>query len=217
MPFYDDNSSKVQKTTMGLITGAGFSPLLDGVKRKLAIEQVTDTERVLGIINEETERTLNAWRAHPQIESWIERTGWIFSYTTMLNDQPLLRVGVFHPSLNKEMYVTYEVGDPAIIFPVELDSGTAKVIHDLVMQRIKVPTDAAELQPSIERNSTVIGGVISELQQHCPSISRRFQIGIHSGGQTGVSDLVDIKDDGTISLNIKLDSPSSDDKLIKSD
>jgi len=75
MPFYDDNSSKVQKTTMGLITGAGFCTLLDSVKRKLAIEQVTDTERVLGIINEETERTLNAWRAHPQIESWIEQTG----------------------------------------------------------------------------------------------------------------------------------------------
>lgn len=210
MPFYDDNSSKIQKTTMGLITGAGFCTLLDGVKRKLAIEQVTDTERVLSIINEETERTLNAWRAHPQIESWIEQTGWIFSYTTLLNDQPLLRVGVFHPSFNKEMYVTYEVGDPAIIFPVELDSGITKVIHDLVLQRIKVPTDVAELQSSIEQNSTVIGAVISELQPHCPSISRRFQIGIHSGGQTGVSDLVDIKDDGTFSLNIKLDGPSSD-------
>ena len=210
MPFYDDNSSKVQKTTMGLITGAGFCTLLDGVKRKLAIEQVTDTERVLGIINEETEMALNAWRAYPQIESWIEQTGWIFSYMTLLNDQPLLRVGVFHPSLNKEMYVTYEAGDPAIIFPVELDSGIVKVIHDLVLKRIKVPTDVAELQSSIEQNSTVIGAVISELQPYCPSISRRFQIGIHSGGQTGVSDLVDIKDDGKFSLNIKLDGPSSD-------
>jgi hypothetical protein len=194
---------------MGLITGAGFCTLLDSVKRKLAIEQVTDTERVLGIISEETERTLNAWRAHHQIGSWIAQTGWIFSYTTLLNDQPLLRVGVFHPSLNKEMHVTYEVGDPAIIFPVELDSGTAQVIHDLVLQKIRVPTHAAELQSSIEQNSTVIGSVISELQLHCPSISRRFQIGIHAGGQTGISGLIDIRDDGTFSLNIKLDGPSS--------
>jgi hypothetical protein len=195
---------------MGLITGAGFCTLLDSVKRKLAVEQVTDTERVLGIISEETERTLNAWRAHHQIESWIAQTGWIFSYTTLLNDQPLLRVGVFHPSLNREMYVTYEVGDPAIIFPLELDSGIAKVIYDLVQQKIRVPTDAAELQSSIEQSSTVIGLIISELQPHCPSISRRFQIGIQTGGQTGISDLVDIRDDGTFSLNIRLDSPSSD-------
>jgi hypothetical protein len=118
-------------------------------------------------------------------------------------------VGAFHPSLNKEMYVTYEVGDPAIIFPVELDSGIAKVIHDLVLQRIKVPIDVAALQSSIEQNSAVIGAVISELQPHCPSISRRFQIGIHSG-QTGISDLVDIKDNGTFSLDIKLDEPSPD-------
>lgn len=136
---------------MGLITSAGFCTLLDSIKRKLAIEQVTDTERVLGIINEETGRTLNAWRAHPQIESWVEQTGWIFSYTTLLNDQPLLRVVIFHLSLNKEMYVTYEVGDPAIIFPVELDSGTAKVIHDLVLQRIEVTTDAQNCSQVLSR------------------------------------------------------------------
>ena len=54
---------------MGLITGAGFCPLVDGVKKKLAIEEVWDTEHVLGIIKEETKRTLNDWRTYPQIES----------------------------------------------------------------------------------------------------------------------------------------------------
>jgi len=209
MPFHDDNSSKVQKTTMGLITGAGFSALLDGVKKRLATEQVRNTENVLRIIKEGTETTRNAWRMHPRIESWIEQTGWIFSYMAVLNDQPVLRLGAFHPSLNREMYATYEVGNPAVIFPVELDSRTAHEIHDLVVKRIKVPTGVTDLQSSIEQNSTLIGTVISELQPSCPSISRRFQIGIHSGGQTGISGLVDIKNDGTFSLDIKLDGPSS--------
>jgi len=209
MPFYDDNSSKVQKTTMGLITGAGFCTLLDGVKKKLATEQVADTDCVLRIIKEETEMTRNAWREYPQIESWIEQTGWIFSYMTVSSDQPLLRLGVFHPSLNREIYATYEVGNPAIIFPVELNSRIADEIHDLVLERIKVPTGVADLQSSIEQNSTLIGTVISELQPSCRSISRCFQIGIHSGGQTGISDLVDIRNDGTFSLNIKLAGPSS--------
>jgi hypothetical protein len=34
---------------MGLITGAGLLPLLDSVKKKLATEEVTDTERMLGL------------------------------------------------------------------------------------------------------------------------------------------------------------------------
>lgn len=207
MPFYDDNSSKVQKTMMGLITGAGFLPLLDSVKRKLATEQITNTERVLSIITEEREKTLQAWRIHSQIDSWVEQTGWIFSYTALLNNEPTLRVGIFHPSINKETYVTYEVGSPEIIFPVELDPETTKAIYEPILQRIKVPSDSSELQSSIEQNSVIIGAVINALQPHCPSISRRFQVGIHSGGQVGISDLTDIQANGTFSLNIKLENP----------
>ena len=207
MPFYDDNSSKVQKTMMGLITGAGFLPLLDSVKRKLATEQITNTERVLSIITEERKKTLQAWRIHSQIDSWVEQTGWIFSYTALLNNEPTLRVGIFHPSINKEMYVTYEVGSPEIIFPVELDPETAKAIYEPILQRIKVPSDSSELQSSIEQNSVIIGAVINALQPHCPSISRRFQVGIHSGGQVGISDLTDIQANGTFSINIKLENP----------
>lgn len=208
IPFHDDNSAKVQKTTMGLITGAGFYPLLDGVKKKLATEQVTNTERVLPIIKGEIGMTRNAWRAYPQIESWIEQTGWIFSYMTTLNDQPLLRLGAFHPSLNREMYAIHEVGNPAIILPVELASEIADGIQDLVLKGINVPTGVADLQSSIEQNSILIGTVVSELQASCPSISKRFQIGIHSGGQTGISELIDIRNDGTFSLSVKLGDPS---------
>jgi hypothetical protein len=117
---------------------------------------------------------------------------------------------MFHPSLSKEAHAIYEVGEPAIIFPVELDQETATVIYDSILQSIKVPTASSELQSSIAQNSTVIGAVISALQPHCPSISRRFQVGIHSGGQIGVSDLIDIHDDGTFSLDIRLDAPSYD-------
>jgi len=185
-------------------------PLLDSVKRKLATEEVTHTERMLGIVKEETERILNAWRTHPQIESWIGQTGWIFSYTTLLNNQPHLRVGIFHPSLSKESHAVYEVGEPAIIFPVELDQETATVVCDSILQGIKLPTDLSELQSSIAQNSAVIGAVVNALQPYCPSISRRFQVGIHSGGRAGISNLIDIHDDGILSFDIRLDDGSSD-------
>lgn len=204
MPFYDDNSSKVQKTTMGLITGAGFCSVLDSVKSRLETEQIINTDSVLSIIKEESKKTQQTWQTHPQIHSWMEQTGWIFSYTTLLNNQPLLRLGIFHPSISKDEFGIYEVGKPAIIFPVELDREKVEAIYDPILQKIKIPADSSELQSSVERNTAVIAAVINALQPHCPSISRRFQVGIHSGGQLGISDLTDIQEDGTFSLSIKL-------------
>ncbi len=204
IPFYDDNRPKVQKTTIGLITGAGFCPLLDSVKSRLETEQITNTDSVLSIIKDESKKTQQTWQTHPQIQSWIEQTGWIFSYTTMLNNQPLLRLGIVHPNISKDELGIYEVGKPAIIYPVELECEKVEAIHDPILQEIKVPTDSSELQSSIERNTAVIAAVINALQPHCPSISRRFQVGIHSGGQLDISDLTDIQADGTFSLSIKL-------------
>jgi hypothetical protein len=204
---YDDDSSKVQKTTMGLITGAGFLPLLERVKQELAAEEITNTERVLSIIKEQSERILQVWGTHPQTNSWIRQTGWIFSYTTLLDNQPTLRVGIFHPSIDAEMYATYEVGKPAIIFPVELDPETVDRMHDVVLREVKMPNQLSELESSVQHNSAVIAQVVRVLQPHCPSISRRFQVGVHRfDGQTGLSGLADIQSDGTFSLSIKLES-----------
>lgn len=207
--FYDDNSEKVQKTKMGLITGAGFGPLLDGVKNRLAIEEFTNTECMLNIIKHETEKTKSAWRRYPQIESWIGQTGWIFSYITEQSNETILRVGIFHPSLNKEMYLTYEVGKPEIIFPVELATKTVEAIYDSILQLIKVPIDSSEIQASIQQNINIIAILIKELQPQCASISKRFQVGIHSGGQMGISNLIDIQDDETFSVNITLNDLSA--------
>ena len=69
-----------------------------------------------------------------------------------------------------------------------------------------IPTNASEVQSSIQQNSTTIVALFCALHPHCPSISSRFQIGIHMNGQAGVSDLLDIQDNGTFSLSIKLDN-----------
>jgi hypothetical protein len=119
-------------------------------------------------------------------------------------------VAVFHPSLSRERHVIYGEGDPAIIFPVELGSETTKVLRDSVLNRIRIPKDSTELQASIEQNSAVVATLISALEPQCPSISKRMQLGIHRGGQTGISDIIDIPRDGTFSLSIKMTGPSQE-------
>ena len=194
VPYYDDESSKVQSTTIGLITGAGFLPLLEAVKKKLAQETITDTDRLLCIIQEETSRIGKEWNGRSQIDTWVEKTGWIFSYYTVLNNAPRLRVGVFHPSISKEMYATFEVGKPAIIYPVELERSAVDAIHSDILKNLVIPADDSEFQKTVDRNVSVIGALIRALQPHCPSISNRLQFGIHKGSQTGISSLLNLND-----------------------
>lgn len=106
------------------------------------------------------------------------------------------------------MYATYKIGDPAIIFPVELHSETAKEVHNLVRQQLKIPKVEKEIQSTIEHNSMIKTSVIKELEPLCPSINKRFQIGIHIGSQTGISDPVDINNDGAFNLDITFNNAS---------
>lgn len=198
--FYDDNNSKIQKTKMGLITGAGFCPILDGVKAKLAIKEITNTNQILEVINEETERINKIWQSNPNILSWIEMTGWIFSYLYSENGQITTRVAIFHPSLSKKEIALYRIGLPAIIYPVELDRTTVDSINEPILKSIKIPVNSSEVQISLEHNFSIIVGLITTLQPLCPSISRRFQIGIQYGNQMGISELTDIQNDAKFNL-----------------
>jgi hypothetical protein len=201
IPYHDDETSKVQPTTMGLITGAGFSPLLDAVKGRLAGETIANTDRLLTIIQEETSRVHEEWRRQTHIDTWIELTGWIFSYHTFLDDNPLLRVGIFHPSISRDLYATYEVGKPVIIYPIELERSTVDVIHSAILKKLVLPRDDSEFQMTVDRNLSVVGALIRTLQPCCPSISNRLQFGIHKGSQKGISSLLDLND---VPVNVRI-------------
>ena len=203
VPYYDDESSKVQPTTMGLITGAGFCPLLDSVKRRLAETTITNTDRILSIAEEETSRIHEQWRENSQIDAWIEQTGWIFSYYTIVNVEPRLRVGIFHPSISRDHIAFYEVGQPGIIYPIELDRSTVDSISSVILRGVVIPTDDSQFQRTVDQNVSVIGATVRALQPRCPSISNRLQFGIHKGSQKGISSLVDLNDTRT-SVRINL-------------
>jgi hypothetical protein len=102
----------------------------------------------------------------------------------------------------------YDVGRPGIIFPIEINSTEAESMYDFISKEMMLPTNSDELQASISRNATIIAAMVMGLQPNCPSISRRFQIGIHSNGQIGISDMIDIKEDGTFNFDIKFESIS---------
>ena len=202
--FYDDDKSKIQKTSMGLITGAGFVQLLDLVNSRLAIEAITNTDTTLAIIKEAREEIRQKWQHYSQIDSAIEQTGWIFSYYTILNKVSTLRLGVYHKRLSEDDFVLYGAGDPAIIYPSELNEQEVKIVRPIV-DKIDIPKDQSAIQSSIQQNIAKVVTLIKILFPICQSISNRFQIGIHMNGQMGISEIVDIPDESQVyNFNIAL-------------
>lgn len=154
-PFYDDNTSKVHKTTIGLVTGAGFSPLLDCVNKRLANETVEKSDSILSIMKESREQIRQKWQHYSLIDICIEQTGWIFSYYTPENNMQTLRFGAYHESLNKDNDVLYGIGDPVIIYPSELTHKEVDSIHPNIFSKIIIPNNHSEIQSSIQHNTTI--------------------------------------------------------------
>lgn len=132
---YMDDSVKIQRTTMGLITGAGSKGLLDFVKDRLGREKITHTNQILSIIDEERSRYRSSFWRKPEKD--IKMTGWVFSYLTAVeNGGPALRFGIVHPTFG-EVLGLYEDCCPAVISPFEATEEDANDIVDYLKKRIK--------------------------------------------------------------------------------
>lgn len=186
---YTDEYEKIQKTSFGLITGAGRTNLLDSVKDRLAKQEITNTDQVFEIIKEER---LNLLGRYLITEDEIAMTGWIYSYKTILNDAPKLRLDVVHPSLGDGL-VRWEENKAAIIFPYEASKAEADKIIGIFNQVIKPSTEFATVEESCRYHGQIIGELIGQIQPKYPSVSRCYQIGIHKlDGSMGISPIIKI-------------------------
>ena len=203
MEFYDDNSQKVQRTSMGIITGAGFCPLLDSVKRRLATETVLSTDRIIAIVREERDAVRSTWSRYQKIGEWINQTGWIFTYNTQNEGQPLLRLAILHPRLGEDIDI-YQPRQPAVIWPVEVGRELSESLSGVMRDRLGRVTDTQDLQNGIGAVSAVLGLFVTTLQPMCRSISSRFQVGAHYRQLTGVSEIVSPLPDGRFNFQLSM-------------
>jgi hypothetical protein len=86
---YRDDSLKIRRIGMGLITGAGFGNLLDDVKGALDDDAIEHTDIIRDVVNREVED----WKRHPwyqqtRVRKALDETGWMFSYVTGSLEQP---------------------------------------------------------------------------------------------------------------------------------
>lgn len=185
---YQDESVKIQKTSMGLITGAGSKLLLDSVKDRLRKEEITHTDQILRIMREERLKYRGIYQRSTVKD--LKLTGWIFTYTTVEGNNPKLRLGILHPSLGNKLAL-YKENYPAVINPHEANRKQADLIVDFLKKRIKTIEGFANLHDSIQYHWGIIAELIQTIQPTFPSISSYSQIGIHTlEGLTGISSIL---------------------------
>lgn len=190
-----DDSEKIRRTNVGIITGAGWVDLLDSVKSRMANEHLVSTNDLIRTIREERARLAPPPGIDPA--KVTNFTGWIFSYTTEIDSQFKLRLAMSHPSISEGKEIAlYKEGELAMIAPAEATETQASTISNLLRENMRKPlgipdlADSAKLQNHISHHWLIVAAAIKGLQPNFKSISDKVQIGVHLlSGARGVSDI----------------------------
>lgn len=191
---YQDDKEKVHRTGVGLITGAGYCPLLAAVEKRFEKMGEGNTNDIIRIIREERQNLGAQMGLSNLITNKNVDTGWMFTYRTEVGGQLKLRLGLSHPSIGDSHFSSYEAGQCCLISPAEASKEQAEILQTGLVEALEpLPdlSDQEKLHASIKRHWNLIAGVIRNLQPQFPSISALSQVGVHLlSGHRGISPIV---------------------------
>jgi len=186
---YTDETQKIQKTKMGLVTGAGYKNLLDEVKYQLAQENIRHTDQIIQVIKQQADTF--SIQASPKIREVINTTGWLLTYLTQVEEKPILRLALIHPKF-KYVPALYKKNKPCVIMPFGANGKVTKLVLDTIKKNIKPLGNVSEIQDNIIYHTGVIKGIISSVSKNFQSVSPTFHIGVHTiDGKMGISTRVE--------------------------
>ena len=197
---HSDEHEKIQKTKIGLITGAGYTDLLDDVKKQIAEKDIEHTDQIIDIIRKCRENLSPAPAFFSILGTkWIEATSWLLTYMTPVDNSPTLRLALIHPQFNDEVAL-YKKNTCCVIMPAESTPEECDRITNLVHSQIKLLEDISMINENISYHVTLIREVIKVVSEKYKSVSRFFQIGIHTiDGKMGISAIIK---NGPLSINL---------------
>lgn len=187
--YTEDGKQKLLKTTMGLITGSGFSILLDSVTERLEAETIVSTSQIEEAINDEISNCYEEYLNNPNdfyeiedLEGYIRCTNWIYSYITQSEDgEPLLRLSLFAgPESRDRNGKNYLIRDRSagILLPGEFDETKRSHYSDKLNSRLasELHNDPAK---DIYTINVIFGELIDEISELSDSVSKEYHFGIH--------------------------------------
>ena len=190
-----DDEEKIIDAGIGYITGSGCVELLDPVKYTIKGTKITHTDQILKIISEEKEY-FSASAVFGDLTSEIlGMTGWFFTYRTIIDNEPEIRIALCHPSLGRDIGLILK-GNAKFIIPVGSREDPILRVSDLVKQHLKTTDVIPDPIKCLEYHIPILSEVYSFISETCETVSNSFNIGV-------------IFKDGTMLLSTEIGPSSS--------
>jgi len=217
----NDDCEKIQRTTIGLIAGAGSFDLVNRVNNRLQKEKVTDINQILGIIEDERNQILSMIKKeklrYPNKQD-VENTNWICSYPTIDDGKHkliLCKISIvgdgLEPYRERNLSKKSSPGQYFVIMPHEVNKEYEqqgqyfkKKFEDAIFFHLHLSTmfkNPQEVFYGLENLSLEIAQLIRSLYydillqiQPVPSISPHCQIGVHTFKGTYISPILNTTD-----------------------
>jgi hypothetical protein len=202
---FRDDFTKIRRTSMGLVSGAGIVELLDPVQDRLKAETIAIIDRIVEIVQEQlTVVKKEPWAGHPRNADAIEHTGWMCTFIGSDNsrDPPThpLRLGVV--GAKETLIQSIPFNDVFLLTPTGTTPEQWTAWYRFAKDNLQPLADKAEVA-DIARNIAHHARVARDLMERVSlandGVAKTLQLGVHIypflTGTTGI-----IQADGEISF-----------------
>lgn len=170
---------KIIDTGIGLMTGSGYVSLLDEVKSAVSKSEITHTDQILTIIRDGRLKTFyNACLTENQKSDFLNNTGWLFTYYTIVDAKPTIRVAIYSPHLSNRYLGIVEENKCNAFFPPD----STATIRESFMAALKsemVSSDGADaFRDTLSINSRLIVRQMKEMSMVSDFVTESCDIGL---------------------------------------
>jgi hypothetical protein len=186
----EDNAEKIQRTGLGLITGAGLMSLVESAETLLAGEDIAHVDRLVEILEQERTRVLSQPLADDaDNRRGIEHTNWMFSYRAAQNaNKPQLAMtGRFGPN----NWVAAILNQAWLLTPAGTTPEQAQVWMTFANENLRALERPEDFDANLAYHRQVVGRLMKMVADVNQSVAGTFRLGVDAvPNRVGISDTV---------------------------
>ena len=170
---------KIVDTGIGLMTGSGYVPLLDEVKSAISEAEITHTDQIIDIIQEKRAKIRNnsALPANQEVD-FLANTHWLFSYYTVADNEPAIRVAAYSPRVSEKYLGIVEENGSSASFPSDSTAATRESFTSALRSGMAPSDGPASIEETLSLNSRLILRLMSEMSRISSLVSEACDIGV---------------------------------------
>jgi hypothetical protein len=170
---------KIIDTGIGLMTGSGYVTLLDEVKSAVSESEITHTDQILTIIKDKRLRILsNPCLPENQKSDFLNNTGWLFTYFTVVDGKPAIRVAIYSPHVSEQYLALVEENKCNAFFPSDATT-TIRESFMATLKREMVSSDGTDsLEDTLSINSRLILRLMKEMSEISQFVTEFCDVGL---------------------------------------